>query len=358
MKKILMSFVVIFMILAVGLLGYMFTSISSDSKNTSNSNNLSSNNTNSRNNNIFNVSGSKLVNTQTLSLDDITSISIWYSSFDVMLYASNTNELIIKEYMNFIPTDNELAQITKNNHSLNIKSGKKDNNFGTSLIPGSNKVEIYLPADYNGILAIATTSGNISSDLVFNLEQFNAACTSGTIIFNEIKATDINIATTSGNIEVDKADGNRNIASSSGEIKLYNGSGDTHASTTSGNIIIENASGKITTSASSGNIKVNGLSGGGELSTTSGNITLILSDDLNSLTYNLDLTASSGNITLKIPSNLSFNFNAKTTSGDIRTSFDNDLAYNKDGNNTTGTVGSKPSMDIEIVATSGNVHVD
>lgn len=370
MKKVLMTFVVVFMILAVGLLGYMFTKISEDSRmassndnlNTSNSisdsantndlnnsndinsynsntnldsldNNLDNMDTNLGNtitnfvndilssvdlsdvttnvnysgtnssNGVFNVSGSKLVNTQTLSLNEITTLSIEYSFFDVTFYPSETNELVIMEYMNYTPSKNELAQITRSSNTLTIKTGRKDN-FSTTILPGNNKVDIYLPASFNGSIKTATSSGNISSDLDLNLDKFILASSSGNISFGAITTKNIIIATTSGNVNVDT------------------------------------------------------LSGGGNIVTTSGNITLNLSDNLDSLINNIGLTASSGNINLNVPSNLSFNFKGKTSSGNIQTSFDKELTYNKQRNNATGTVGSKPSIDVEITATSGNVYVD
>ncbi len=418
MKKILKTFVVIFSILAISLLGFMFTKITEDSK-VSNRKNLSvqkdddlitnnfnwnndgtnenhRNNNNSYNNNsytnlgntitnfvndilnsvdlsdintnvtyngntssggVFDVS-SKLVNTQTLTIDDINAISIEYNFFDVTFYPSETNELVIMEYMNYTPSENELAQITKKSDTLIIKSGRK-NNFGTTILPGNNKVDIYLPTEYKGNLTTATTSGNIRSNLILSLEQFIAASTSGNIYFNEITAKNITIATTSGSIGIDKSEGTRNIATNSGSITIYNGSGTTNVTATSGNITIENTTGIIDAQTTSGSINIDALSVGGNLSTTSGSINLRLADDIDSsFIHNINLTATSGSINLILPANLSYNFKANTNSGSIRTSFDKELTFNKKGNNATGTIGNDPRIDIKIATTSGSVYVD
>lgn len=364
MKKILITFVVVFSILAVGLSCYMFTKITEDSKVANKVDNLNRSNLNTNKDSInittndntsdlntdlgntitnfvndvlnsvdlselddnvtygnqsyqkgiFNVTSSKLVNTQTISIDDINSISIEYKSFDISFYPSETNELVIMEYMNYTPSENELAQISNSNNSLIIKNGKSDN-FGTTIMPGNNKVDIYLPADYSGNLIAVTTSGNISSDLVLNLENITATSFSGNMVFNEITSDYIVLTTTSGNIKVNKAEGVRIFTTTSGNIKIDSGNGSTSASTTSGNITIDNASDSIAAAS------------------------------------------KSGNINLSIPTNLSFNFKANTKSGYIRTTFDNELAYNKQGNNATGTVGKAPNIDIDIVSNSGNIHI-
>lgn len=338
----------------------------------------------------------KLVNTQSIGLDDINSILIEYKSDDIMFYSSDTEELVLKEYMSFTPTDDQLAMIKKNGNDLIIKGDRGNFNFSFFGSSYYNYVEIYLPESYTDQLSVATSSGNIETDLQFNLNSFEASSisgdislneitgdminlssssgnitfsriqcqstfettsTSGDIILKEVIAKDIHVTTTSGNISIGNGEGNRFITSSSGDIQLLDGRGNSDVSTNSGTITMKNTDGIFHVSSSSGDLKITALSGGGSLETTSGEISLNYIEDIPGNVKDLTLSAMSGDITLNLPTSLHFNFNVDTTSGDIRTPFDNNLNFNKKGNHASGVIGDNPQITVEIKTTSGNIKL-
>lgn len=328
----------------------------------------------------------KLVNTQTVKMDEIDSVNISYYYDDVNFYTSENDEMIIKEYKSFTPKKRELAKISKSGSNLLIQ-GDKGN---SSWISNKNgRVDVYLPAKYAGIMKVSTTSGYIDSDLVLKFSDFSAASTSGDITLNEIYAEKVDVSATSGYISIQKVDGKRKISTTSGDIEVYGGSGDSYFSATSGYITIEkasglmevettsgdikiknakgdknieassgyislvNSSGNIKASSSSGDITVSDSNGAADISTSSGYIEL----ELTEVTDDINLQASSGDVDVKLPKAFGFHFAASATSGDIDTSFDDKLSYNKDENNASGDIGDNLDKQVQINTTSGDIRV-
>jgi DUF4097 and DUF4098 domain-containing protein YvlB len=334
-----------------------------------------------------------LVKTTNLSMENISSLSLEYSSDDIIFIQGDTEELVLKEYMNITPKEEELTQIKKTSSEIRFIGGKRHwQNWGFNHYYGY--VEVYLPTDYQGSISPSTSSGNIEADLVLNLAELNASCTSGDLEFNEVYAEDIRVSASSGNITFAKAEGNRSFATTSGDIEITGGNGDTSASSTSGNITIENGIGSLSASASSGNITVEAmdgkkdiettsgeirladcggytaatassgnieiteLAGAGDFASSSGNIEVSFTDELAQSNEDIQAEASSGEISLELPASLSFNFKARTSSGDIDTFFDDSLNYKKDGDYAEGTIGPSPAFNLDTSTTSGNITIE
>lgn len=343
--------------------------------------------------NSFGMNNLKLVNTQTADLEGIDSITLKYASDDIVFYTSENEELVLKEYMNFTPDENELTAIERNGSKLRLE-GRKDN--GGNWFFGANRnsrMEVYLPGDYNGSLSAGTSSGCIDSDLVFQLKEFEASCSSGDIKLNEVNADNITAATSSGYITFKKAEGRRRFSASSGDIKILGGSGDTEVSTSSGYITIENsagvlrakassgditvrgaygeknintssgyitvedAKGYIKASASSGDIRISDNEGAGSISTTSGYIDADFGNNIAAITEDIYIESSSGDAKIRIPESLAFDFRAKTSSGDIDTFFDQQLNFDKNNKKAEGRIGANPSIRLDITTTSGIIKV-
>ncbi len=339
MKKLMTTLIAVFAILAVGLVFLLVFAITQGSDGSS-----------------FAHSSANLVNTQSISLDDIDAISISYQSDDVVFLESDTDELILKEYMNFTPDSNELASIAKTEHELTIKCGQqRSRSYSGIFFSISNcRAEIYLPASYIKKLTVSTSSGDIHSDLTLKLSEFAASSTSGDIRVNEVYADLISSSASSGDITIQTAEGNRKLSATSGDIKVLSGNGNSNFSTSSGDIKIANTSGNLDVNTSSGDINIIDSVGGGKLVSSSGGISLELTD----MTENLDINASSGDIRVSIPGATNFDFSAATSSGDIRTFFDDMLSYNKKGNEASGTVGDNAIKSIHIDTTSGDININ
>lgn len=156
--------------------------------------------------------------------------------------------------------------------------------------------------------------------------------------------TDLQVADTSGNIEIEQISGSTEVQTVSGDIKASNLSGNLQLSSTSGNIHLDNANGPMTFSTISGDIDARNiqLQGQSSLTSTSGNITFEGSLDPHG---SYRMKAVSGDINLTLPANEAFNLNAATTSGDVKNEFG------------STTVGSAPQPALTLQTTSGNIKI-
>lgn len=298
----------------------------------------------------------ELVNEQTVPLDGVDKISIDYSADDVVFFTSDTNELVLKEYMSFTPDEDEVTRITQSGSRLRLE-GRIRNDWFVHPNRGS-RMEIYLPVDYQGSIDTSTSSGDITSSLVLKLTDLRMSASSGDIEMNEVTAAQIAFSTSSGNITIESSIGLLEAEASSGDIHIRASSGEKSLSTTSGNIVIEDSDGYTKASASSGTIKADNLAGTGHFKTTSGDIRLNFADAPEAITKDLIINTSSGTAELSIPSSLEFNFSADTSSGSINTSFDDRLNFSKDEDHAKGSVGAAPNINIKISTTSGDIEVD
>lgn len=347
----------------------------------------------SRNANIsFGNANASLVHTSSYNMDGITNLTLEYSMDDIILYENDTNELKLMEYMSIDPDERELTQVKQSSSELYLHGGDRIRQSWL-FFHYTGYVEVYLPSNYTGSLSASTSSGNIRSDLILHLDEYEASSSSGDIYFNEVVAKNIDASSSSGNIRFDKAQGKRSFSSSSGNIRVLGGDGDSDLSSSSGNITVEKNEGKLNAhassgditvekasgnkdiettsgkirlsdcsgylraSSSSGDIAVSELAGAGDFEATSGNITVDFADDVSALSDNISADASSGNVSLRLPAGLSFHFEARTSSGDIRTYFDDSLSFQKDGDYASGSVGGNPVHRIGISTTSGNITV-
>lgn len=373
MKKMVFSLIGAFALMAVVLIGFMIYVISRDGSEES-------------------ISQSKLhlVNTQNVKLDGIDAIDIKFYSDDIEFLVSDSNELILKEYKTYTPDPDELATVSTNGNAVSIRG--KMLNIKRSIFSFKNyysKAEIYLPADYMNSLSVSTSSGDVFSDLVMQFKQFEVSCTSGDVKLNQVLADTILATTSSGNVTIQKAEGNRKFSATSGEIKIFGGKGDSEIDTSSGDIYIENSigtlragctsgditirgtegekkidtssgdiriedsKGVITASSTSGEINVSALDGGGEFEASSGDITL----DVLQVASPISMDASSGDVRLSIPAITCFDFTADTSSGDIRTDFDDLLTIDKNDKHAVGTIGDNPEYKIQLRTSSGDIKV-
>ena len=364
--------------------------------------------------------GMHLVLEKEVSMEGIDSISVSYSknSNDIYLYEGQGDVLEIKEYNEFELNENELSTVSVNGSRIEVK-GKKRSQIRAGFFHfgyGGGYTEVWLPASYKGELALATSSGHITSEMDLVLEKdLSAGSASGEITVPNItagnvsltstsgnveietigtekngSAGDINIATTSGNITlkqltgetnigstsgfvnvetitgnvqitstsgditVQHIDGNAAVSCTSGNAKIMEGNGDRSVSTTSGDVTIDGADGSWQIETTSGDVRIKGQNDNGSIETTSGDVSL----EVVELNGTLDINTSSGYVNMKLLQDSVFDFSADTASGNIDTFFDDELKFSKRGNSAQGTHGqNQQGNSIRIGTTSGDVRI-
>lgn len=283
----------------------------------------------------------KLVNEQAIETKEIKSIVVSYSSDSIYLYKNNSEDLILKEYMNYEPENNELANISVNNDSLIIESGERNIKI-FNITGNSRKIEIYLPFNYENDFEIKSSSGLIKSSEVFKFLNFKASSSSGSIKLKDIYANSIDISSSSGSINMENASAKKlSFKTSSGRMNLSSIKGESTFLSSSGLIEIDSIEGKIDASASSGSIKINVIE----------------------FKNDIKATTSSGSININLPEDSSFEFQAKVGSGIIKTYFDTKLnrnlpSYGKIGKDVYVNVGDNPILKIDLSAGSGSIKLN
>ncbi len=166
-------------------------------------------------------------------------------------------------------------------------------------------------------------------------EKLNVGVSSGTADVRGVSASDVSLATFSGDISY-----TQNCITDSLTI-----------STTSGSIGVKNAATKsYNIRATSGNIDVDGLTGTGSVKATSGNLTIRFAE----LTSYCDVSVTSGDVTLVVPDNTNANINCKKTSGDIVISACG--VYRDVGEKETVLLG-RGGVTMDVRATSGDIMI-
>jgi DUF4097 and DUF4098 domain-containing protein YvlB len=127
-------------------------------------------------------------------------------------------------------------------------------------------------------------------------------------------AGDIQTKTNSGDVKLDNVHGQVQVGTGSGNIEIQSAKGEIRLGTGSGDIKISHPGDNVVATAGSGNIEVEGATADLRFHTGSGDIVV---DGNPGATNYWDLQASSGNVTLHVPSAASFRLFAHTGSGDI-----------------------------------------
>ena len=297
------------------------------------------------------------------------------NSNDIFFYESDSDRILIQEYVNYEPSEQEKTVVKEENGVLTVTGKRRDNGIRFFAINHRDGyVKVYLPASYRGNLTASTVSGEISADMDFILGEqadFQATTTSGDVNVLKVVAEhvdistvsgelsvqevtgDVKFSTTSGDIAAQKITGNMKLSTTSGEIRVTQGQGDCEAGSVSGDVELSALQGNFDISTTSGAVSVYENVGGGGVSTVSGDIRL----EFDALQTALDISSTSGEVQITLPEGTAVDFDASSTSGEINTFFDQCLSFNKKGNKASGTYGSGAMLRVEVDTTSGDIEV-
>lgn len=286
---------------------------------------------------LFNLSGcSHSTNTQAanilnFNLNNITDITISYDEEAITFFQSDSDELIIKEYM----TENKsryYADVKQDNRSIHVSEGGKpflSNSF-------TRYIEVYLPQEYQSNLTVTTTNGNIDmSDVALDLNSLRIDSTAGTIQLNNANSTVLHLSSTSGKLDLGNIKGE--------QIEL---------DTTSGKVTCEVLNGAVTYTSTSGDIDVKSAIGSGNFrANNSGKLKVTYTE----VTGDLSFFNKNDSIEVTLPTDLEFKFEATTKNGSVSTSFQESISV--DGRTTRGTIGGNPTVTVKTETNNGNIIV-
>lgn len=345
--------------------------------------------------------------------EGIRSLNINYGMTfnDVIFYQGEGENILVREYMSFTPKEGQISTVEQKGTELEVKGVNRNILWFFSVGSRDAYTEIYLPvglAESLEDVKVKTVSGSVLSQIpLAQTGTFHVSTTSGDVFFPEVRAEkteasstsgDIRLAfvtadkaeisTTSGDIMLDQASGEAVISSTSGEVRLWalegelrvtttsgdislgQVKGDMDLSTTSGEVSLEKGQGDLDASSTSGDIRADSLDGAFRLDTTSGTLSIAegagfgkahsVSGDIRiflaDLQGGLDISTTSGDVSLRLPETASLSLHFTSTSGECGTFFDEELSFNKKGNKADGSHrGGEHSIDVSTV--SGDLSI-
>lgn len=276
-------------------------------------------------------SASRSANDLTFALDGISEVTISYDEEKVTFYRSETDELVIREYMTE-NKDSYRARVTQGNGSIRISEG------GKPLFKGnfSRYIEVYLPASYDKNLTVTTTDGDIDmSRIDLSLNALRIDSTGGTVRLSSAEARNIHLSSTRGAFALDCL--NADV------IRI---------DTTSGSVTCEKLTGDVTYTTTSGSADIKSAVGSGSYkASNSGDLNVVYTE----VTGDLSFFNKNDSVCVTLPGDLEFELIATTKNGSVSTSFQGCVSV--DGQTTRGVVGEHPTVTVRAETNNGDIQV-
>ncbi len=264
------------------------------------------------------------------------------------------NILLFTSILLFLPSISFYANTTNNYHSSDLNT-ITERSFKIS--PGKN---LYLKTDAGSVNIVTWDKSEVyvkilgndkaKDKMTFDFDNndnevkiigkkkhsgfFGLFSFSGVNIRYEIsvpKSFNLDLNTAGGNISVSDLQGENKLNTSGGNIRLSDIKGNIHASTSGGNIGLNNTTGVTDVSTSGGNIDAQSFNGDFKGITSGGSINLkgsnsrIIAETSGGSVYaeytgenkGIKLETSGGEVTLKVPKDISADVNLSTSGGSV-----------------------------------------
>lgn len=199
--------------------------------------------------------------------------------------------------------------------------------------PEDMYLDIYIPENYKENISISLTTGTVEIDSM-EVASFTLDTTTGGLKADQINAGKISIKTTTGNININKTNTDElNIKGTSSAVNIDE-------------CIVESA--KIETA--SGRIDLKNCSGSFNVKANSGKVQVSYKEFVD---HNINISTTSGSLTLLLPDTAEFLLEAKTSSGKLKSDFTLSTIENK---KMAGQVGLR-SNQVVLKSSSGNISL-
>lgn len=269
-----------------------------------------------------------LVNTLTFNMGDFERLRLDYDADDIHVLQSDTDRVIVKEYMNKDKKSYYARTSMRNGERLITEGNRPKHSHFKSYI------ELYIPQKYTDSLTLHSTSGTIKSEITLNLSgDFSVDTTSGVVEASNVTASHVKGTSTNGSLSFENMD-----------------AGDIDIQTTNATTVMNQASGAIRYQTKGGKLTASSLHGSGSFNASGEGVMDI---SFAGVTGNISAYSKNGALAVTLPSSLAFHFSATTKEGSIDTSFADQLAV-KD-HTAAGTVGASPEITVELKTQNGDI---
>ncbi|MGF7058527.1 DUF4097 family beta strand repeat-containing protein [Brassicibacter mesophilus] len=158
---------------------------------------------------------------KTFDVESTEEIYIDSTSTDVSIIPVDDNKIKVRLYGKFKANkNNKGATLTANisNNKLNIQVKHKDN-FIVGFYSGIEKLDVYIPKNYTNDITIKSSSADVDvSNMSINSLDFKTD--SGNLLMESFSSKKTVIKTSSGDVEANGFNGDLNVDSSSGDVEI------------------------------------------------------------------------------------------------------------------------------------------
>lgn len=310
------------------------SSSTSTSSSTSSSSSTSTSTSTSESNSS--ITKSEINDTAEFTLSDIKSINLSSVSTDINIIPYNKSEIKIHFYGKGSSTNKELpyleTELSNGNLIAAIKYPKSSSFFNLTNLDA--KIDLYIPEDFSKNLILHTTSADIN---IGNLasSDLSISSVSGKTTIDTLECGDFSLKTTSGEAKINSIKCKKSSFSSvSGELNsdsFASESLDFH--TTSGELTLKEFAGSLSGSTVSGSVEI----------------------DYKTFDKSVDVSTTSGDVTVSLPNSSEFSVELNSTSGDFENEFPSKITKSNK-RSLYGTVGDG-SNKIKIKTVSGDISI-
>lgn len=146
------------------------------------------------------------------------------------------------------------------------------------------------------------------------------------------------------------------VSTASGDIKVSSVQGTLRLNTASGNVQVRDAAGSVNASSASGDVEILNTSGAVSAQTASGDVMVEIARLEGA--ENMKFSTASGDVTVRLPSNLEADVEMSTVSGRVETDFPIEVKEQRHGpgSNARGRLGNA-GRSLRLSSASGNVSL-
>lgn len=195
------------------------------------------------------------------------------------------------------------------------------------------RLDVRLPEKVFNELAVSTSSGDIEAKGL-KAETVVLRSSSGDIQGGDIQGKSLKFRTSSGDMLLQNLIGRLYAETSSGEVGLRKWTGESlEAESSSGNLLMSDLTGKVKANSSSGELRIG----------------------MSALQENIDLSTSSGNVEVRLPSNSYMKLNFRSSSGEANVEFPMQISRQEKGSFIAEIGTGGPSVRVDT--SSGDLRV-
>ena len=284
-----------------------------------------------------------------ISLGSISEVKTNLSSANIYVYPSESEQIEVRYFGPESEEKDPKVRIESDNQQITITQDFAFSLF--QIITTERRVEIYLPSEYQESIDFSCASGDVKLTGDYTFENMIISLSSGDVSAEDIETKNTEVRLISGDLNILSLKTDTYLTESrSGEIRFTELNGNGKINCTSGDIRIENIVSEFDIYAASGDIFLGNLSGQGKINCISGDINVEVQESLG----DLDISTTSGEVTVKLSEDAGYLFEGDCVAGDIRSDFA--LKYNND-NHASGEIGADNDFELSIKTTAGDISL-